>query len=50
MYVCMYVTVTIKSHCTAVTQFYWYCTVTCDYWGTVLLFIASTNLPMFKKE
>jgi hypothetical protein len=47
MYVCMYLTVTINSHCTPVTQFYWYSTVTCDYWGGVLFFIASTNFIAF---
>jgi hypothetical protein len=44
MYVCMYLTVTIKFHSTPVTQFYWYSTVTSDYCGAVLFFIPLTNL------
>jgi len=39
MYVCKLLKF-IKSHCTALTQFYWYCTVTCDYWGADWFFIA----------
>ena len=47
MYVCTYHIIVIKLHCLPVTQFYWYSTVICVYWGAVLFFIPSTNLFVF---
>jgi hypothetical protein len=50
IYVYMYVILTIKLLNTPVTQFYWYSTVTCDYYGVVLFCIALTNLIAFVNQ
>jgi len=45
--VCLYLIIIVKLFFRHATQFYLYSTVTCDYWGVVLFFIALTGLLVF---